>query len=168
METYTYTKKLSPDVLTEAIKLRTSLRKVFTSIEYREEADGTVEDKNVSLMFNRALTSSEQDEITQVVNDMSDTYDLVVRKGLERDVMTWAETQGNMLIRQFGANNIYQQKTDEQIDALATNYKDVLSALSTGSLKSAYRQMLAMQPDSNISQAEIDEFTIRIMEVLGL
>lgn len=161
-EKYFYTKELDSNVLEEAVKLRTTLRGIFEGVLYSATGDD-----NIELQFSRALTSSEQDELTLLVNEMSDTYDLVVRKKLELVTMAWAEKNGHDILRQFGANNIYRQKTSEQIYALSTQYPDILHTLLTGSLTTAYAVFDSMEPDDNISQEEIDEFKLRLQIVLG-
>lgn len=167
-EKYYYTKDLSAEVLTEAIQLRTTIRKEFVTCLVTMAGDGSLPEDNVSLEFDRALTSSEQDEITNIVNAIGPTYDLVIRKNIELGTMAWAEQKGHMILRQFASNNMYQGKTDDQVDALATKYPDIIHTLVTGSLTASYRLFSSMVPDENISQDEIDEFTLRLAIILGL
>lgn len=173
---YYYTKKLKDSVLIEAIQLRTSIRKEFLNCNYFLDSNGEVPQNNIALSFSRALTSLEQDELTVIINAMGNyseqapygTYDLEIRKHIEETTMTWAEMKGKEIMRQFASHNIFRGKTDDQVDALSTQYPDILHTLSTGSLKAAYRVFSSMTPDANISQEEIDEFKLRIMITLGL
>lgn len=172
MQKYYYTKSgINSEVLTEAICLRTTLRGVFGSVSISEKINkdtGTIYDNNIEIGFTRALTSAEQDEITNLVNMVGPTYDLMIRKNIELNVSSWAMKEGQSLLAQFGANNLYLQKTDAQIDALIENNGVLLNSLVTGSLKKAYREFLKMVPDANISQQEIDEFKLRLEIVLGI
>lgn len=165
---YYYTKIIDFEVLIEAIKLRTSLRSVFTGCSISLDANGQATEDNIELTFSRALLSSELDEITSIINAIDETYDLTVRKNIERDTMRWAIIQGQTLIEQFGANNLYRQKTEEQILALNTQYMSLTHSFLTGSLNLAHSILSDMQPDANISQEEIDEFKLRLEIVLGL
>jgi hypothetical protein len=167
-EKYYYTKNLNSAVLDEAIRLRTSLRSAFIRCLVRINHDDTVEDNNVELEFSRALTSAEHDEITTIVNLIDDTYDLVVRKGIEENTMAWAMETGKTLLAQFASNNLYRGKTSSQIESLVMNQSVLIQSLLTGSLTTAYGVLLNMSPDANISQDEIDEFKIRLEIVLGL
>lgn len=172
MQKYYYTKTgINSEVLTEAICLRTSLRKSLTGVFISEKINpdtGLVFDNNVEIQFNKALTSAEQDEITNLINIVGPSYDLMIRKNIELNTMSWAMKEGKSILAQFGANNLYMQKTDAQIDALIANNSVLISSLLTGSLTKAYREFLAMAPDANISQSEIDEFKLRMQIALGL
>lgn len=167
-EVYEYTKVLDPEVLAEAIKLRTTIRSVFVGVNYSVNADGSAPTDNVQISFSRALNSSEQDEITAIINAIGPTYDLMIRKGIEQNTMHWAMEQGRILLAQFASNNLYRGKTQTQINELITNYPVLVNSLLTGSLTTAYITFSNMSPDSNISQEEIDEFTLRIAIVIGL
>lgn len=168
MESYKYTKVLDNEVLTEAIQLRTTLRNEFIGCHYAVATDGTAPIDNICLDFSRALTSSEQDEITNIVNAMGPTYDLVIRKSIEQNTMKWATEKGAEVLRQFAANNLYRGKTAEQVEALVTDYPDIIHSLLTGSLQTAYITFSNMVPDVNISQEEIDEFKLRLAVILGI
>ena len=170
MQKYFYTKSVDSEVLNEAICLRTSLRKVIVGVLVSDELkpDGTPIDNNIELQFTRALTSAEQDEITNIINAVGPTYDLMIRKNIENDTMAWAMKQGQTILAQFGANNLFRGKTNVQVDALVTQYPDLIHSLVTGSLSATYRIFSAMTPDANISQEEIDEFKLRLAIVLGL
>ena len=167
-EKYYYTKNIDAEVLMEAIQLRTSLRSVFVGCHVTVNGDGTVDDDNIEIEFTRALTSPEQDEITNVVNAIGPTYDLMVRKGIQRNTMTWARRKGVELMDIFTSSNVYAQKSATQIRALVADYPVLMNSLMTGSLTTAYGEFLVMQPDANISQAEIDEFKLRLEIILGL
>lgn len=165
MEVYNYTKAgVDLDVLSEAIRLRTSVRKEFQGGSMR----GDQVADNIELLFNRALLSSEIDEVTAIVNAIGPSYDLVVRKNIEQNTMSWARQTGVRILDQFAANNIYRGKNATQVEALATAYPDIIHSLITGSLQTAYGVFLALQPDENITQEEIDEFALRLKIVLGL
>jgi hypothetical protein len=168
MEQYCYTKDLDIEVLDEAIKLRTSLRSVYIGSHIKINGDGSMPDDNVCIYFSRALISTEQDEITNLVNAIGPSYDLIIRKNIEKNTMVWAMSKGQEVLSQFAANNIYRQKTPAQITALVNNYASITTSLLTGSLTTAYQLFLQQQPDGNISQEEIDEFVLRLEIILGL
>ena len=168
MESYFYTKALNSEVLSEAINIRTSLRSVYDGCSYTTNSDGSVDTDNVELKFSRALISSEIDEITNVINAIGPAYDLVIRKHIENHTMNWALNQGQTLLAQFGANNLYAQKTPVQVEALATQYPELIHSLITGSLTVAYGIFITMQPDANFTQNEIDEFIIRMKIILDI
>lgn len=168
MFTMFFTKDIWDVVLDEAIKLRTSLRSVYLSYSVSKNSDGTVPDDNIKITFSRALISSEQDEITNLINTIDSSYDLWARKVIETQTMSWAESRGREVMRQFSSNNIYRGKTEEQIEQLVTQYPDIIHSLTTGSLKTAYATFLNMSPDANISQEEIDEFVLRLAIILGV
>lgn len=167
-EKYYYTKDINAGVLNEAINLRTTLRREFIKCQVCSESDGSIQDDNIEIEFSRALTSSEQDEITNLINAIGPTYDLVIRKNIETNTMAWAEQKGQMILRQFAANNIYKQKTDDQVEALVTQYPDLIHSLITGSLKTSLKVFMTMVPDNNISREELDEFVLRLQIILGL
>lgn len=171
MEKYFYTKTMiDSEVLSEAIRLRTTLRGEFKGchISDKRDSSGVILDDNIEISFSRALTSPEQDQITNLINIIGPAYDLMIRKNIEKNTMQWALKTGQEILAQFGANNLYGQKTEEQTDALVEGYPDLIHSLVTGSLRKAYREFLAMQPDENISQSEIDEFRLRLEIVLGI
>jgi hypothetical protein len=74
---------------------------------------------------------------------------------------------GKIMIRDYGTRNVLAGKTDEQIDANLTELSGILSALTSGSLKSAKRQGEAFVATDNVSQEDIDWFLNRINEYLG-
>lgn len=171
MEKYFYTKEgIDSEVVGEAIRLRTTLKDVFIGgfTSDKRDAQGDIFDDNIELQFTRALVSSEQDEITGIINMIGPSYDLMIRKNIELNTMSWAIKKGSEILAQFGANNLYRGKTEEQIEALVTQYPELIHSLVTGSLQTTYGIFLAMVPDANISQEEIDEFRIRLQIILGL
>lgn len=168
MQTYTYTKDIPSDVLTEAISLRTSLRSVFVKCSTSKFADGTIPDDNIVLSFSRVLLSEEQDEIANLINIINPSYDLWARKNIENNTMRWAMSIGQSILAQFSSNNLYAQKTEEQIDALVENYPHLIHSLMTGSLKKAYKEFMTMQPDENITEIELNEFRLRMKIILGI
>lgn len=167
-EKYYYTKNIDPEVLNEAINIRTSLRLEFIGCRVNIKSDGSIDDDNVELEFSRALVSSEQDEISNLVNEIGPSYDLAIRKNIEKNTMVWAMETGKTILSQFSANNVYRQKSNDQIDALVENYSHLINSLITGSLTKAYREFNQMVPDENISQEEIDEFIKRMQIALGI
>ena len=167
-EFYYYTKDVDAEVIQEAIKLRTSVRSEFIGCHVIKNGDGTIPDDNISLEFSRALLASEIDELSTVVNDYDPSYDLVIRKGLEKDTMKWAMEEGHKILRQFAANNIYRGKTAAQVEALVTQYPTMINSLVTGSLQTALVAFMTTAPDSNITQEEIDEFVLRLQITLGI
>jgi len=171
MEKYFYTKEgIDSEVLSEAIRLRTTLRSVFIGslISEKKDINGVVLDDNIEIQFTRALISSEQDEVTALINMVGPMYDLMIRKGIENNTMAWAMKTGLNLMAQFGANNLYAGKTSTQITALATQYPDLIHSMLTGSLTVTYAIFSGMVPDANITQPEIDEFKLRLEIILGL
>lgn len=171
MERYFYTKDhIDSEVLNEAIRLRTTLRNIFIGSLTSEKLDlnGAVFDDNIELQFTRALTSSEHDEVTNLINIIGPSYDLMIRKNIENATMSWAIKTGQEILAQFGANNLYRGKTAEQIEALVTGYPDLIHSLITGSLQTTYTVFTQMTPDANISQEEIDEFKARLEVILEL
>jgi hypothetical protein len=171
MEKYFYTKEgIDSEVLNEAIRLRTSLRVEFIGglTSDKRDANGAIKDDNIELHFTRALISSEQDEITSLVNMIGPSYDLMIRKNLEKNTMAWAIKSGQEIIAQLGANNLYRGKDASQIKALAIDYPDLVHSLITGSLQTTYGIFSVMAPSANISQEEIDEFKLRLEIILGL
>lgn len=167
MESYSYTKWVETDILREAINLRTTIRKVVTSIRV-DGMPSIFPDDNITIETSRALLSEEQDEITNIINAIGPSYDLVIRKNLEKNTMVWSIKTGQEILAQFGANNLYAGKTAEQVHQLATAYPELIHSLITGSLQTTYGIFLSMQPDANFTQAEIDEFTLRLAIILGL
>lgn len=171
MEKYFFTKEnVDSEILTEAIQLRTTLRTVFLGClisEERSELDVILDD-NIEVQFSRALISTELDEITNIINIIGPSYDLVIRKSIELNTMSWAIKTGQQLMAQLGANNLYAGKTAEQVHALATAYPELIHSMITGSLATTYGIFLAMVPDANITQEEIDEFTLRLKVILGI
>jgi len=172
MEKIFYTKSdIDSEVLTEAICLRTTLRKVFIGCLISDKLDpntGLVFDDNIEIQFTRALISTELDEITNLINMVGPMYDLMIRKNIENNTMAWAIKTGQTIMAQFGANNLYQGKTQDQVTALSTQYPDLIHSLVTGSLTVTYSIFATMVPDANITQPEIDEFKLRLEIVLGL
>jgi len=171
MEKYFYTKDgIDSEVLGEAIRLRTTLKDVFIGgfTSDKKDMQGNVLDNNIELQFTRALVSSEQDEIPAIINMIGPSYDLMIRKNIELNTMSWAIKKGQEVLAQFGANNLYRGKTQSQISALVTQYPDLIHSLVTGSLTTTYCIFLSMVPDANIGQEEIDEFRIRLQIILGI
>ena len=171
MEKYFYTKEgVNGEVVSEAIKLRTTIRSEFIGslVSDKRDDDGIILDDNIELQFTRALTSAEQDEITGIINMVGPSYDLMIRKNIEQNTMQWALKTGQEILAQFGANNLYRGKSAAQIEALVTEHPDLIHSLVTGSLNTAYTVFSAMTPDANISQEEIDEFKLRLAIVLGV
>lgn len=167
-EKYYYTKNLDAEVLMEAIQLRTSLRSVFVGCHVLVNGDGSVSDDNIEIEFSRALISTELDEVTNIVNLIDSSYDLMIRKTIQRDTMTWARRKGVELMDIFSSNNVFANKTPTQVRALVANYPVLLNSLMTGSLQTAYGEFLTMVPDENIAQSEIDEFKLRLEIILGI
>jgi len=167
-EKYYHTKKVDPEVLDEAMKLRTTFRNVYVGGHVKVNNDGTIDDDNIELEFSRALNSPEQDQIVDIINAMGPAYDLVIRKGIEKNTMKCAMEQGHAVLRQFAANNIYRGKTSDQISGLVNDYPQIVNSLITGSLQTAYFIFTTMSPDANISEEEIDEFSLRLKIILGI
>lgn len=171
MEKYFYTKSgIDNEVLKESILLRTTLRTIFIDLMISEKLDdnGALVDDNIEMQFSRALTSLEQDEITNLVNMVGPTYDLMIRKNIELNTMSWAQKEGMKLMSILGANNLYRQKTFSQVEALTTQYPELIHSMLTGSLTITKSIFDNMTPDANISQEEIDEFKLRVNIILGV
>lgn len=168
-EKLVYDKVVDPEVLAEAIDLRTSLRGTYVGIKTRyPSASDENQDTFVEIRFNRSLTSAEKDEITNIINALGPTYDLQIRKKIERETATWAMIQGHTVLRQFVANNLFRQKTHEQIRSLLDEKCLLITSLMTGSLTIAYTEVLSLVPDEKFSQNEIDEFKLRLEILLGM
>lgn len=175
MEIYNYTKKIDPEVLLEAIQLRTSLRPKLLGVNISQNPDGSVPDDNITIEMTEALLSAEIDELTIVINAIDASYDLMVRKKIERDVIKWATAMGNMVLNQFASNNLYRGKTDEEIDSIIEDNSVLIHSLNTGSLTKAYREFLALETRIvggevvvGITLPEVQEFKLRMQIILGL
>lgn len=167
MEKYYFTKWIDGEVLQEAIVLRTSLSELFCGIRILGTPEN-IPDDNIEICTTRALYSHEQDEITNIINVIDENYDLWVRKKIEKQTMSWAIKEGQEVIAQIGANNIYRGKDENQTDRLVENYPNLLNALGTGSLKKAYREFLAITPNDDFTQEELDEFVKRMEYLLRI
>lgn len=168
MESYKYTKSVDAEVVNEAINLRTSLRSIYLGCHVHLNADGSAPEDNICLDFSRALTSSEQDEITVIINAYGPEYDLVVRKKIEKGTMTWAKAKGSEFLDQFSANNMYRQKDAATIKRLIEADKDLITSLKIGSLQTSLGYLMAKTPNADITQEEIDEFVLRMKIILGI
>jgi len=156
---YEYTKELNTSILEEMIKLYTTLRPKFIGLY------GGVK---FTCVFSEALTPDEHDELNVVVDQYSATHKLVVREGIENNVMNPAMQFGTDFLKKFSSNNVYLEKTDTQINTLLATYPSLILTALTGSLKTLYTVICSMTADDNISQVEIDEFKLRLEIYLGL
>ncbi len=168
-EKIVYHEIIDPEVLTEAIALRIPFSDVCTGIKtrYPKPSDEN-QDTYTEIHLSRTLTSEEHDQITAIINALGPSYDLQIRKGIEKNVMVWAMEQGHLLLRQFAANNIYRQKTPEQLTRLLDEKCLLITSLMTGSLTIAYSELSATIADEDFSQEEIDEFKLRLEIALGI
>lgn len=157
---YEYNKSVIADVLDDMIKFNSLLRPKYIGVLSNATA--------IICRFSEALTPDEHDTLNVIVDSYSDTHELVVRKGIEENVMTPAMIYGNNFLAKFSANNLYRNKTPIQIGTLLATYPDLIHAAITGSLTALYGTMLTMVADANISQEEIDEFKLRLELHLGL
>ena len=157
---YTYTKEVNPDVLREIIDLDNRLRAIMEGMYTHGDA--------ITIVTIVALTPDQHDILNVLVDSYNDTHPLVVRKNIEVNVMTPAMKYGMSFLAKFSSNNIYLNKTAEQVGALLTMYPDVIHAALTGSLQALYYTTSTMVADDNISQEEIDEFKLRLEIQLGI
>lgn len=171
MEKYYYTKHVESTPMREVIMLgvdKTLWRKI-TQLNIRTFAkEEDLQDDNIEICTTEVLTSAEEDQIANAINSYSPTHELVIRYGIELNTMNPAVTFGNQLTQKFASNNLYRNKTGEQVNALLSNNLLLILALLTGSLTTAYGVFAAMPADENISQGEIDEFKKRLELYLGI
>ena len=153
-------------VLREAINLRTSLSDFLTKIEYQHMNEQT-EENNLAIHFNRALLSSEKDEIADLVNVVNDEYDLCVRKKIKETSTKSKIAFGNEFIAMISANNEYRNKSDYQVAAMIEKYPRIIMCCLLGAISSLYNLVLTMESDENISDEEIQEFKLRIEQYLS-
>jgi len=168
MEKYYYTKSVIADVLQDMISLDNILRPLVKNVSVTTNSDGSIPDDNVEISTDIVLDSAQLDALAAVINAYGPAHALVVRYGIETNVMTPAMQYGYNFLSKLSANNIYLGKTAEQINALLSNYPELIHAALTGSLISLYTVISGMVADANISQDEIDEFKLRLEIYLGL
>jgi len=157
---YEYTKALDGSILDDMIKLNVELRPKYSRT--------TVVVDDVVCIFNEALTAEEHDTLNVVIDQYSDTHPLVVRRDIELNHMVPAMSFGMNFLAKFSANNIYLGKTGIQVAALLEAYPDLIHAAITGSREALYYTVATMVPSADISQEEIDEFTLRLKIELGI
>lgn len=75
---------------------------------------------------------------------------------------------GSQLMIEFATRNILAGLTDNQIGALAAQLKDIQLLLSSGSLKLARTQIMALTPSESLPQAVIDEYAEKLRVYLEL
>lgn len=165
---YYYTKPhaINGVVLMDMIKL-SSLKPKLESLKVVFNPD-TDEMDTVEIYMIEVLQSTDEDILAQIINEYSPSYSLEARYHLENSLINPAMSYGREIIAKMGTNNVYLQKTDAQIQAISANFQPLIMDLLTGSLKQAYYKVLDIQPDANITQAELDEFKSRIGWFLGL
>jgi len=168
MEKYYYTKSVIADVLQDMVNLNNILRPLVKNVSVTTNSDGSIPDDNIEISTDIVLESTQLDELAALINAYGPANALVVRYGIETNVMTPAMQYGYNFLSKLSANNIYLGKTAEQINALLANYPDLIHAALTGSLISLYSVISTMEADANISQDEIDEFKLRLEIYLGL
>ncbi len=168
MEKYYYTKEVVGTILQEIIDLNNILRPLIKNVSVTNNADGSIPDDNIEISTDIVLDSTQLDELASIINAYSASHALVIRYGIETNIMTPAMMYGYTFLSKLSANNIYLGKTAEQINALLATYPSLIHAALTGSLNSLYAIISAMTPDANISQDEIDEFQLRLEIYLGL
>lgn len=162
IEKYYFTKNVNDEVLDEAIKLRSDLGNIYLGSSVEINQDESVNDDNIEIRFNRAITAAEKDQIINLINLIDDNYDLVIRKKIEQDTMVRSMQFGQQFLAQFSANNIYRGKSAVQVAAIIQTYPDLINYALTGSMSGLHYMVSNMTPDENISQEEIDEFKKRI------
>jgi len=168
MEKYYYTKSVIADVLQDMISLDNVLRPLVKNVSVTTNSDGSIPDDNIEISTDIVLDSAQLDALAVVINAYSPAHALVVRYGIETNVMTPAMQYGYNFLSKLSANNIYLGKTAAQINALLADYPELIHAALTGSLISLYTVISTMTADANISQDEIDEFKLRLEIYLGI
>jgi hypothetical protein len=165
MEKITFTTQINYSILNDAIRLRTSLSDVIEKVEYsfnsyKYEQQELVD--NLGIHCNRALLSSERDEIVNLVNSINDDYDLVIRDKIKKTISNQKIEFGKDFLSVFAASNTYLNKSAEQISNLLGQYPNLIMCCLTGSIETLLALVHTITPDDNISQSELDEFIKRI------
>ena len=155
-----------PEPLIDMIKL-SSIKEKFESLKVCYNQETSTMDI-IEVYMKEVLVSEDEDVLVEIINEYSPSCEMQVRYDLESSLINPAMSYGREIIAKMGTNNVYKQKSDAQIQAISASTKDLVDDLLTGSLKQAYFKCLVMQPDENISQEEIDEFTKRVGWFLGL
>lgn len=153
-------------VLIDLIKL-SDLKSKFESLKVVYNIE-TLRMDTVEIYMNEVLLSEDEDKLSSIINEYSLSHPLEVRQNLENTLINPAMSYGREIVAKMGTNNVYQNKTDEQIAAISLQFNEMIIDLLTGSLKQAYYKCLSLEPNENISQDEIEEFTKRIGWFLGL
>jgi hypothetical protein len=169
MERISFKAEIDTQVLREAIELKTQLGYALESISYyyipdhlKDSMEYGVTESNLVLDFNRALISEEKDEIANLINNLDDTHELVIRKKIKEVIIKDKFVFGNEFIQIFSANNEYREKSQAQILGMMQKYPDILMLCLSGSIESLYYVLSNMQEDEFISSQEIEEFKKRV------
>ncbi len=165
MEIIKFTKIINYTALNEAISLRTGLGELLTKIDYSFPSGFSKDEEltdNLVFHFNTALTSDQKDELANLMNDIDDNYDLVVRQKIQNGIIKDKMNFGKQFISMFAANNEYQDKTSEQVGLMLTKYPSLIMCCLTGSIESLYYIVSTIEPDEAITQEEINEFKKRL------
>ena len=153
-------------VLTDMLMLSTIASK-FDHVAVKYDSEKSLM-SIIEIHMKEVLLSDDEDVLNNIINTYSPTCEMQVRYNLEMDLINPAMSYGREIIAKFGANNVYKQKNNEQIDSLVESMPVLITALETGSLQKAYREFISMQPSENISQSELDEFRTRVGWFLGI
>ena len=164
---YEYTLDADGSILGDIIKMDDTLRPLIQNIKVTRNIDNTFPENNVEITANIVLNSDQEDVLIGVINNYA-THPYKTRKTIEDTVMNPAMAFGMDFLKKFSSNNLYLQKTDEQIGALLDTYPSLVIACITGSLKALNFTIMGMTANENISQEEIDEFKKRVQLYLGI
>jgi hypothetical protein len=163
MHTYSFTKKIKYGVLVDAINLKTTLGSLFVSYGYKESKEEDLSD-NLTIVFNRVLLSHEEDEINDLINNLNDNHELVVRHGIRMNEVKNKMSFGKSFIDIFAANNVYRNKSSEQVAVMLQSYPSLIMCCLTGSIEALYSIVSNMLPDPNITEEELEDFK-KIIEI---
>lgn len=122
----------------------------------------------IHVYMNEVLVSEDEDILIGIINDYTLTCEMQIRYNIETELINPAMSYGREMLAKFGTNNVYRQKTDEQIQGISESFQPLILDLLTGSLKQAYYKALALEASESTTQEEIDEFQQRIGWFLGL
>ena len=157
---YEFSKELKAyhqETLYEELKFRSELSEFIEGISV-----SNANEKKLTIITNKDFSLEEIERLKLLIDSISDSHELVIRKKLQVEVVSDAMSSGMQFLEAFSANNVYRQKTAEQINNLLNDYPMLITCCATGSLVTLRQLLDTMQPDENISQEEIEEFTKRL------
>ena len=141
------------------------LEKEFDSSDYSQKIHSMYGiDGEITIVVSEELTSGELLDVESKINNHSP----VDMEAYVQGKILAAMDFGKDIMSQYGARNVLSGKTVAEVRTISDKLNNLQTLLLSGSLHVALDEIANTVPDALVTQADLDEFTLKIQDYLGL